>query len=42
MEHHSNIIPWQLICEQTGAVLKAVDVNDAGELDIEQFKSDAQ
>ena len=39
MEHHSNIIPWQLICEQTGAVLKSVDVNDAGELDVEQFQA---
>jgi len=39
MEHHSNIIPWQLICEQTGAILKAVDVNDAGELDVDQFKA---
>ena len=38
MEHHSNIVPWQLICEQTGAVLKSVDVNDAGELDIKQFE----
>jgi len=39
MEHHSNIVPWQLICQQTGATLKSVDVNDAGELDIEGFKS---
>ena len=39
LEHHSNIVPWQLICEQTGATLKSVDVNDDGELDIEQYKS---
>ncbi len=39
LEHHSNIVPWQLICEQTGATLKSVDVNDAGELDLEQYKS---
>ena len=32
MEHHSNIVPWQLIAERTGAVLKVVPVNDAGEL----------
>ncbi len=38
LEHHSNIVPWQLICEQTGATLKSVDVNDAGELDMQQYK----
>ena len=32
LEHHSNIVPWQMICEQTGAVLKYVPINDAGEL----------
>jgi cysteine desulfurase/selenocysteine lyase len=32
MEHHSNIVPWQLLCEHTGARLKVVPVNDAGEL----------
>jgi cysteine desulfurase/selenocysteine lyase len=32
MEHHSNIVPWQLLCEQTGAVLNVVPVTDAGEL----------
>jgi cysteine desulfurase / selenocysteine lyase len=37
MEHHSNIVPWQLVCEQTGAVLRAARINDAGELDIESF-----
>ena len=33
MEHHSNIVPWQLVCEQTGAVLKVVPITDAGELE---------
>ena len=37
MEHHSNIVPWQLLCEQTGAVLRAAPITDAGELDIEAF-----
>ncbi len=37
MEHHSNIVPWQLVCEQTGAILKVVPVNDAGELELEAF-----
>jgi cysteine desulfurase/selenocysteine lyase len=38
MEHHSNIVPWQLVCEQTGARLKAAPFNDAGELDVEAFE----
>ena len=33
MEHHSNIVPWQLLCEQTGAVLKAAPIDEKGELD---------
>ena len=37
MEHHANIVPWQLVCEQTGAVLVAAAINDAGELDIDAF-----
>ena len=37
MEHHSNIVPWQMICEQTGARLVAVPMNPAGELDLEAF-----
>ncbi len=39
MEHHSNIVPWQLVCEQTGAVLKVIPINDAGELDMEEYKN---
>ena len=38
MEHHSNIVPWQLVCEQTGAVLRAARINDKGELDLDSFK----
>jgi cysteine desulfurase/selenocysteine lyase len=38
MEHHSNIVPWQLLCEQTGATLRAVPISDAGELDIDAFE----
>jgi cysteine desulfurase/selenocysteine lyase len=37
MEHHSNIVPWQMVCQQTGAVLKVVPINDAGELVYEEF-----
>lgn len=37
MEHHSNIVPWQLLCEQIGATLKVAPVNDAGELILEEF-----
>ncbi|MGA8258811.1 MAG: cysteine desulfurase [Arenicellales bacterium] len=39
MEHHSNIVPWQLLCEQTGAVLKVAPINEAGELIIEEFRA---
>ncbi len=35
LEHHSNIVPWQLVCEQTGAVLRVAPINDAGEIDVE-------
>jgi cysteine desulfurase/selenocysteine lyase len=37
MEHHSNLVPWQLVCQQTGALLRAVPITDAGELDLEAF-----
>ncbi|OIO74409.1 MAG: cysteine sulfinate desulfinase [Zetaproteobacteria bacterium CG1_02_53_45] len=37
MEHHSNIVPWQMLCERTGAVLKVAPINAAGELVIEGF-----
>jgi cysteine desulfurase/selenocysteine lyase len=39
MEHHSNILPWQLLCEQTGALLKVVPINDAGEFEYEAFEA---
>jgi cysteine desulfurase/selenocysteine lyase len=39
LEHHSNIVPWQLVCEQTGAQLRVVPINDAGEVDIDQYRS---
>lgn len=38
MEHHSNMVPWQLACEQSGAVLKVVPISDDGELLLEQFE----
>jgi cysteine desulfurase / selenocysteine lyase len=37
MEHHSNIVPWQLVAGQTGARVRAVPITDAGELDLEAF-----
>jgi cysteine desulfurase/selenocysteine lyase len=38
MEHHSNIVPWQLLCERTGAKLKIIPINDAGEMDLEAYE----
>ncbi|MGR6034793.1 MAG: SufS family cysteine desulfurase [Candidatus Nitrosoglobus sp.] len=38
MEHHSNIVPWQILCEQMGAVLKVVPINDAGELLLDEYE----
>ena len=38
MEHHSNIVPWQILCEQTGAVLKVIPINDKGELIMEAYE----
>jgi cysteine desulfurase / selenocysteine lyase len=39
LEHHSNIVPWQLLAEQTGARLVVAPINDAGELMLEEFES---
>jgi len=39
MEHHSNIVPWQLACEQTGARLRVAPINDDAELDVEAFEA---
>jgi len=38
MEHHSNIVPWQIVCGQTGAVLRVVPISDAGEVVMEEFE----
>ena len=38
MEHHSNIVPWQILCETSGAVLKVIPINDAGELIMDEYK----
>ena len=38
MEHHSNIVPWQILCEQTGAILRVVPINDAGELCLDEYE----
>ena len=37
LEHHSNIVPWQIVAEQTGAVIKVVPINDLGELDQDEY-----
>jgi len=37
LEHHSNIVPWQMLCEHTGAKLKVIPMNEAGELIIEDY-----
>jgi cysteine desulfurase/selenocysteine lyase len=38
LEHHSNIVPWQMLAEETGAILRVLPINDAGELCLEQFE----
>lgn len=38
LEHHSNIVPWQVLCEEKGAVLKVIPINDKGELRLDEFK----
>ena len=38
MEHHSNIVPWQMVTQRTGAVLKVVPINDAGEISLEDVR----
>ncbi len=39
MEHHSNIVPWQIVCQQTGAVLKVAPINQAGEIIMDEFEN---
>jgi cysteine desulfurase/selenocysteine lyase len=38
MEHHSNIVPWQLLCEEKGARLRVIPINDRGELLLEEYR----
>jgi len=38
MEHHSNIVPWQMLCEATGATLRVIPMNDRGELLMEEYR----
>jgi cysteine desulfurase/selenocysteine lyase len=37
MEHHSNIVPWQMLCQQNGCVLKVIPINDQGEIIFEEY-----
>jgi len=39
MEHHSNIVPWQMLCQSTGAILKIIPITDTGELVMEAFSN---
>jgi cysteine desulfurase/selenocysteine lyase len=38
LEHHSNIVPWQMLCQQTGAVLRVAPIDDRGEIRLEEFE----
>ncbi len=38
MEHHSNIVPWQMLCDRTGAILKVIPMNHSGVLEMDVFK----
>ncbi|MCE5306932.1 MAG: cysteine desulfurase [Acidobacteriales bacterium] len=38
LEHHSNIVPWQMLCEEKGAVLRVVPINDRGEMEFDQLE----
>ena len=38
MEHHSNLVPWQILCEEKGAFLEVAPINDQGEIDVEAFE----
>lgn len=37
LEHHANIVPWQLLCEETGAVMKVIPVDDTGQIDLCEY-----
>jgi cysteine desulfurase/selenocysteine lyase len=39
LEHHSNIVPWQMLCKKTGAVLKVIPMNDSGELIMSEYNN---
>jgi cysteine desulfurase/selenocysteine lyase len=39
MEHHSNIVPWQMLCEKTGSKLKVIPIKDDGTLNIDEYKT---
>lgn len=39
LEHHSNIVPWQMLCEKTGAILKVIPINDDGTLQMDKYAS---
>src|SRR5918911_2277008 len=39
MEHHANIVPWQMLCEEKGATLRVIPMNDAGELLLDEYES---
>jgi len=38
MEHHSNIVPWQILCQEKGAILRVIPVNDLGELSLDEYE----
>ncbi len=38
LEHHSNIVPWQFVCDETGAILKVIEVTSSGELDLASYQ----
>ncbi|NBC18282.1 MAG: aminotransferase class V-fold PLP-dependent enzyme, partial [Bacteroidetes bacterium] len=38
MEHHSNIVPWQMLCEQQGARLRVIPIDDRGEVDLDAYR----
>jgi len=38
LEHHSNIVPWQMLCEEKGAALRVIPINDRGEVEFDQFE----
>ncbi|HAV55493.1 MAG TPA: cysteine desulfurase CsdA, partial [Aequorivita sp.] len=38
MEHHSNIVPWQMLCEKTGAILKVIPMNEEGVLVFSEYE----